>query len=164
MDIKKLKEFLVKAKKSTYANNKNKPQKRSDGARVFSFVSAEFEGFKYEDIYFGSSKFVGQEVVWHNGIVIWSMVYYGGIVKDVLTQDTLFNRYLKKFLSKPDEIPARGEDQQIEKNGNDKVIYTNHIQRKDPTHFNGREFISYNGNEIYELFYAGGIVIIENIN
>jgi len=155
IDIEKLKEFLKKAKQNTYASE-NKSKKREDGAKCFRFSNSSYE---YEDVYFGSNKFAGQEIVKYNGVLIWSMVYYGGIIKDVLTEDALYNRYLKKFLSKVDEIPARGQNQQKDKNGNDEIIYNNlNIGDKDITHFRGREFITYNGKTIYELFYAGGII------
>ena len=87
VDEEKLKEFLKKAKQNTYAHG-NKPQKREDGKDFFTFSDA---GFEYIDVYFGGKKFSGQEIVKQNGIVIWSMVYYGGIVKDILTEDALYN-------------------------------------------------------------------------
>ena len=81
------------------------------------------------------------------------------IVKDILTEDTIYSRYLKKFLSTTDKIPDRGEDEQIDKNGDIKVIYYNpNSNNKNIEHFNGREFIVYNGKTVYELFYAGGMI------
>jgi hypothetical protein len=158
INMEKLKKFLQEAKKSTYASG-NSPKKREDGAKVFKFVNSDFEGFEYEDAYFGGERFAGQEIVKQNGILIWSMVYSGGIIKNILNKDILYNRFLKTFLLKMDNIPARGEDSQIGKNGHNKVIYHNpHTGKKDMQHFKGREFISYNGEIVYELFYSGGII------
>jgi len=158
MDANKLAEFLAKAKKGTYASGQ-RSQKRGDGADVYKFASADFEGFEYEDVYFGGRKFSGQEMVRYNGVVVWSMVYYGGVLKEVLTEDTLYNRFLKKFLSNLDNIPARGADQQMEKNGDDKIIYCNpHTDTKDIKHFRGKESITHNCDTIYELFYSGGMI------
>ena len=161
VDVTKLKEFLKKAKRNTYAGGK-RPEKKGDGSDIFKFTSSDFEGFAYEDVYFGDKKFSGQEIVKHNGVIVWTMVYYGGIIKEILTEDTLYNRFLKKFLSNLDGILARGQDSQTAKNGNDIIIYHNiNTENKDIRHFRGREFVLHNGKIIYELFYSGGIIEID---
>jgi len=101
---------------------------------------------------------VGQEIVKYKEKVVWSIVYYGGIIKDVLSKDAVYG-YLRIFLSDSDDIPARGKDGQVKPNGNSKIIYHNRLRGgEDIKHFSGREFIMYDNDMIYELFYSGGIV------
>ena len=54
-------EFLIKAKKSTYANADGDSKKiLNDGSKEFVFSEG---GYIYRDCYFGSSSFIGEEVV-----------------------------------------------------------------------------------------------------
>ena len=55
-----LREFIIKAKKITYASGA-KPSKLPDGSDQFMYAESDY---KYTDTYFGSKSFTGQELVW----------------------------------------------------------------------------------------------------
>ena len=58
MEINELKQFINKAKENTYASGK-KSEKREDGADCYKFTHSDFNGFEYEDVYYGNRKFSG---------------------------------------------------------------------------------------------------------
>ena len=68
-----LPEFLVKAKKATYAGGATATV-LEDGCKQLTYSEA---GYEYRDRYYGNDPFAGQEVVFQNGEIIWSMVYKG---------------------------------------------------------------------------------------
>ena len=80
-------EFLVKAKKGTYAN--------SDAPKVIPsrLKSKDYEftdgNFTYHDTYFGGIKFMGEEVVYYNDNILWGMNYYGVTMDDSLTEELM---------------------------------------------------------------------------
>ena len=82
MDIEQLSKFLVKAKINTYASSGEGGEKiLFDESKEFEFEEKEF---KYRDRYFGFDPFIGQEIVWQNGKIIWGMNYYGKVVSEVI--------------------------------------------------------------------------------
>jgi hypothetical protein len=65
-------EFLIKAKKATYAGKDN----QTDSSRPNSHDLHYSEGnLKYIDTYLGGSKFAGEEALWNKNIPFWSMNY-----------------------------------------------------------------------------------------
>ena len=72
-------DFLLEAKRTTYAG-------QGDEATVAPLVpgSKQLEyrdgDYLYRDIYFGMAYFVGQEVVFHRELAVWSMSYAGGVM------------------------------------------------------------------------------------
>lgn len=72
MDINELKEFLVKAKKSTYANS-NAPKIESTRLDSKDYEYEEIingNKFTYHDTYFGGINFIGEEIVYKNDLPI----------------------------------------------------------------------------------------------
>ena len=71
MDINKMIEFLLVAKKNTYAAADNKV----DSCRMNShdYRYEDKSGFCYLDSYFGGECFSGEEVVWLHDIPVWSL-------------------------------------------------------------------------------------------
>lgn len=71
MDINKMIEFLLVAKKNTYAAADNK----LDSCRMNShdYRYEDKSGFCYLDPYFGGECFSGEEVVWLHDIPVWSL-------------------------------------------------------------------------------------------
>lgn len=147
-------EFLIKAKKGTYAN--------SDAPKVLSsrLNSKDYEfkdgNFTYHDTYFGKVKFMGEEVVYYNDNIIWGMNYYGVTLDDSLTEEVM-DKVLRVALMRVEEdnsvIPIRGPKKII----NDDYLYTFNVNG-DMENFVGTEQI-YKGDElIYELKCHGGII------
>ena len=73
---KQLYEFLIEAKKQTYANaNMKKADSSRKGSHDYHYQN---EKMTYHDTYFGGTKFMGEEVVYCNyEITILGMNYYG---------------------------------------------------------------------------------------
>jgi len=150
MDFEKLKKFLVRAKINTYATDGEDNEKTLlDGTKELEFKEGDF---LYRDRYFGSNPFIGEEVVFYNGKVIWGMNYCGGAISDVSSEEVYV--FLKKALRKVDEIiPFRGP--KFFNEGDSK--YINKVNG-DIKRFDGIEKIFLNEKEVYKLIYHGGIV------
>ncbi|MEK6953258.1 MAG: DUF5680 domain-containing protein [Nanoarchaeota archaeon] len=159
LNLKKLAEFLVKAKKNTYASlNKMEIEPERPG---FDELEFEGEGFYYRDSYVGFFQAPGMEVVrldGKNGKSIWTMAYSGGMLKkyhgDVDFAKKVFT-FLKKALEAVSvESPFRGP-----KNLKDNEWeYVNDIEG-DIERFVGYEKIFFKKEEVFSQDYIGGIVL-----
>ncbi len=146
-----LKEFLVEAKKNTYASDSPnivaKPYLES--SKQFQFSNGKY---LYQDIYFGTEKFSGMEIVYDENVPIWTMVYSGGVdypmdLKEVYS-------FLKRALRNISfDFPARGP--RIFREGH--LTYENNYEGSIER-FHGEEYILLNETEVYRLSYYGGIV------
>ena len=156
MDInsKEFLEFLVKAKKSTYANS-NAPKVLSSRlkSKDYEFTDGKFT---YHDTYFGGVKFIGEEVVYYNDNILWGMNYYGVTLDDSLTEE-LMDKVLRVALMKvgkdKDIIPVRGPKEFV----NEDYLYTFNVDG-DMENFVGTERIYKDKKLIYELKCHGGIL------
>ena len=139
-------EFLVKAKKETYASKKGK----INSSRVASHDYKYEEGqYSYLDSFVGSSHFSGEEIVYENNIPIWSMNYYGRVIGEHFDGD-----FLKEALKHiPLDKPYRGPENYI-KGG---YCYCNKVDG-DIVFFQGYEVIFYQNQKIYECYYHGGMI------
>ena len=156
MDInsKEFLEFLVKAKKGTYANG---DASKSSSSR---FLSKDYHyedgNFTYHDTYFGGVKFMGEEVVYYNDNILWGMNYYGVTLDDSLTEE-LMDKVLRVALMKVGEdkdiIPVRGPKEFI----NDDYLYTFNVY-ENMENFVGTERIYKDDKLIYELKCHGGFI------
>lgn len=151
--------FLIKAKKSTYANSNIE---KSDSSRIGS-SDYEYEEildnkkYTYYDTYFGGVKFIGEEVVYcDTNKPIWGMNYYGITYDDTLGEEAMDNA-LRPALMKVGEdrniIPVRGPIK-FDNNG---YSYTFKITGTIEN-FDGIEQIYKDNNLIYELHCSGGII------
>lgn len=147
MDINKIIEFLLVAKKNTYAAANNKV----DSCRMKShdYRYQDKNGFTYLDSYFGGECFVGEEVVWLYENPVWSMNYVGRVIGENFSGD-----FLKAVLMQvPAELPFRGPE-----------IYTKgdyHYHCKvegEFVWFHGYEEIFYMDEKIYECYFHGGVI------
>jgi len=101
-----LREFLVKAKACGYATKGESDElELADGGKELSYREGEYA---YRDRYYGFNPFVGEEVVWQDGRVVWAMNYYGRITSGSISSSEVY-RFLQKALRevKPDR-PFRG--------------------------------------------------------
>lgn len=151
-----LQEFLVKAKKSTYANGK---AARVESSRPCSkdYHYQETDGkdtFVYHDTYFGGFNFIGGEVVYKNDKPIWGMNYYGISLDDNEYNDAIKNA-LRPALCLVGEdckvLPLRGPKKFI----NNEYKYT-FTCKGTLQNFSGEEKIYKKGKLIYKLLCNGG--------
>ncbi|MBI2584000.1 MAG: XRE family transcriptional regulator [Candidatus Aenigmarchaeota archaeon] len=143
--------FLVKAKRNTYAGG-GEEKRLEDGSRELVF---EKDGFKYRDRYFGSNPFSGEEVVWHDGRVVWAMNYRGWVVSPDASPEEIYD-FLKEALMKVEEAkPFRGP--RMFRKGD--LEYANRPVGSIED-FRGTEKIRSRSKrkDLYILFYHGGSV------
>lgn len=151
---KDLYDFLVEAKKQTYANEN---VKKILSSRKGSF-DYEYGNNKmlYHDTYFGGTKFMGEEVVYSSDDTpIWGMNYYGVTLNEDLSEEAIDNA-LRPALMKVGEdniLPVRGPKEYI----NNGYKYTFDVNG-DLDYFEGVETISKDDEKIYVLKCHGGII------
>ena len=151
LGIKNLKEFLVEAKKSTYASgNESVKNKNVDGSTSFMFQS---DDFNYYDNYFGGEPYGGREVVFYKNEPVFMMVYYGSVDKDVSDLSEVYGVLRKALLLIPADYPYRGPSEVIEGGYKYKNNYLGEVDN-----FSGEESIECNGKIIYRAKYLGGFV------
>ena len=143
-----LSEFLVKAKKATYAGNATATVLQ-DGCKQLVYEEGEYI---YRDRYYGSDPFAGQEVVFRSDRDIWSMVYRGETM-DLPNPEPIYEFLRKAMLQVREDRPYRGPSELREGN----------LEYKDSSEgevssFHGTEKILSDGKIVYELHYSGGIV------
>lgn len=139
--------FIAKAKRSTYASQQNKIESTRDASHDYMYKDDEYT---YYDSFFGASSFSGQEIVYKNNNVCWSMNYYGYTKSPYFNGDflreALLNIVENQLLRGP-ELYKRGEYTYISNATGDMSL------------FNGIEQIYYRNKKIYECMYHGGICV-----
>lgn len=151
--------FLIKAKKSTYANSTiEKTNSTRVGSSDYQYEEIiDNKKYTYHDTYFGGTKFMGEEVVYcDSNKPIWGMNYYGVTLDETLGEEAM-DKALRPALMKAGQdtgiIPVRG----VRKFENNEYTYsfktTGTIEN-----FDGVEQIYKNNNLIYELHCSGGII------
>lgn len=157
MDI--LYQFLIEAKKQTYANANVEKMKPSRLGSSDYHYEAEYDKEKliYHDTYFGGTKFMGEEVVyWGSDIPKWGMNYYGVTVDETLSEEAM-DKALRPALMRvgedPSVLPVRGSSK-FEQDG---YMYT-FTSEGTIDNFEGIEEIYKDGKLIYQLRCHGGII------
>lgn len=150
MDLDQLAAFLKAAKKATYANpDAPKAQPTRPGSENYRF---QYGDFIYEDSYFGSRDFIGEEIVSYRGVRCWGMNYYGTVlIPSVSTEDAY--RILRPALAQnlDDIIPVRGPHVYIDAAHE----YENSVEGT-LQFFHGSEEICIGAVTVYRGFYHGG--------
>lgn len=159
MDLKEFMDFLIKAKKSTYANYTiEKVSSSRVGSSDYNYEEViNNKKYIYHDTYFGGTKFMGEEVVYCNdNKPIWGMNYYGVALDNSLGEEAMDNA-LRPALMKVGEdtsiIPVRG----VSKFENNGYTYT-FKQNGTIERFDGIEQIYKDNKLIYELHCSGGVI------
>lgn len=146
MDKKETVEFLIRAKKETYAGKG--PESASSRPMSHDLHYSEGE-LLYIDTYLGGRLFAGEEAVWKSGQPLWSMNYAGRVLGEPFSGD-----FLKEaLLNVPFDRPFRGPDRY--ENGG--YVYTC-VSEGDFEWFSGHETIEYNGKLIYECNFHGSMI------
>lgn len=148
-----LEEFLIEAKKQTYANDKvEKVESSRMNSRDYEYKN---DNMIYHDTYFGGTRFIGEEVVYINNEIYWGMNYYGVTLDESLGEEAM-DKALRPALMRVGEddiIPVRGPKEFL----NDGYKYTFSIQG-DINYFNGTEMVFKDDKKIYELKCSGGLI------
>ncbi len=144
-----LAQFLVKAKKATYASGK-KPKLLEDGFEEFTYEEGKY---KYRDRYraVDPKPFGGEEVVWHNSKAVWMMNYYAYGISEDMDSGAVYG-FLREAMTrltedKPFRGPPRFKKEDFE--------YINKVSGQVHK-FKGTEIIKFKKKEIYRLEYHGG--------
>lgn len=145
--------FLINAKRHTYAAQGDDATITPllPNSRQLEYQSGEL---LYRDIYFGLSRFAGQEIVYQGETPVWSMAYSGGLVPSttITIEAKQIYAFLRASLSLVEaENPYRGP--KIFQEG--LFGYKNEDQGNIES-FWGAETITYNGQQVYQLHYSGG--------
>ena len=148
--MRQLLSFIIRAKQSTYAGSGGTVAKEPPfpGAKLLEYEEGELS---YQDLYFGSLQFTGQEVIYQKGDPVWSMNYSGKCFKGAST-DIIYD-FLRQALLKPTlDAPYRGP---VALYGDNGLRYANHYTG-DIDFFSGQEQIWQNDILAYQLYYSGG--------
>ena len=146
MNTKGLVEFLIKAKRSTYAGDGNEVEASRPGSRELRYVKNNLE---YVDWYFGSDCFIGEEALRQDNQVIWVMNYSGR----KLSEKCDYGFLKKALLLVPLEKPFRGPNSYTDSEYKYKCD-----SKGDFDWFSGYETIELQGEVVYECYFHGGIV------
>ena len=151
-------EFLVEAKKNTYANGDAlKVESSRLGSKDYHFEKViDGKKYAYHDTYFGGEKFIGLEVVYINDKPIWAMNYNGYSVVENLSEEAMDNALRPALMQVGVDnsvLPVRGPSKFV--NGEYKYTFE---QSGTMENFTGLERIYKNDILIYELHCAGGII------
>lgn len=148
-----LENFLIEAKKQTYANDSIEKIKST------RLNSNDYEYKKgnmlYHDTYFGGTRFIGEEVVYIDNKTYWAMNYHG-VTFDETLGEVAMDKALRPALmmvGKDNIIPVRGPKEF----NNGEYKYTFNVEG-DLNYFNGTETIYKEDKKIYELKCSGGLV------
>jgi hypothetical protein len=143
-------DFLIEAKKNTYASSRLTDKLNKDGSKELIF---EKDNYIYVDKFCGYNPFSGQETIFENTKFIWSLNYYGLIETHLISEKDVYN-FLKKALLKVEtRFPYRGPNIYKENDFEYFCDTTGILER-----FIGKERIDYKGETIYTGVFHGGII------
>lgn len=143
---KRIVEFLVRAKRATYAGKGAETTPSRTGSHDLVWREGDL---MYYDTYLGGERFAGEEALWVSGAPYWSMNYAGRVTGSPFSGD-----FLKEALLRvPGEVPFRGP----EKYENGDYAYQCFVDGGFEW-FQGKERITWRGEQIYECFFHGGLI------
>jgi len=151
-NLKELAQFLVNAKRSSWASDGKKIIPKRLGFKELEYI----EGYwKYRDSYAGYFMTPGQECVRFNDVPVWIMSYGGGMLPKYLDLAKSTFSFLKKALKLVEvSRPFRGPEYLKEGDWEYKDS-----SEGDISDFKGTEHIFYKGKEVFRMNYCGSLVI-----
>lgn len=151
LDKDRLCEFLVEAKKSTYAAGSSRPEKsEKDFSTTLTFRDWNR---KYHDNYFWWEPYGGREVVFFKGHPVYIMTYYGAVEENVSDLKMIYAFLQESLKLIPLESPFRGPKEYKK----DNLTYINDsVWEID--NFSGEEKIFLEWKEVYRAKYFGWFV------
>lgn len=143
-------DFIIDAKKNTYASSRLTDKLNKDGSKELIF---ENQAYLYVDRYYGFNPFSGQEIIFKDSKAIWSMNYYGFINDHLVSEKEVYSFLKKALLNVEKRFPFRGPNIYKEE---DFEYFSDTLGFIEE--FNGKERIDYKGKTIYVGFYHGGLL------
>ncbi len=141
--------FLLESKRNGYASAGERDEtKLEDGGKRLIYRSGEF---LYKDIYYGNDPFIGEELVFKNGVAIWGMNYYGLVLDPSVRAGEVYHFLQQAMRQVGAKRPFRGPD-----NLRDGDWEYRDASQGDLDCFNGEENIFFQGRLVYRLTYHGG--------
>jgi hypothetical protein len=144
-------DFLIRAKKATYAGNGAKAYSSRPNSRDFCYTEGSL---KYIDTYLGRKKFAGEEALWEGDLPFWSMNYVGRVLSDDFSDDFLeeiFDFLKETLLLVPEECPFRGPLEHMNGDYSYKCSVKGEIDW-----FYGYEEIFFKGGAVFQCAFHGG--------
>lgn len=140
-------EFLVLAKKNTYAGNARE-EKQPTRPKSHDLIYQD-GNFKYIDTYLGGEQFIGEEAIFMDNEPIWGMNYNG-----IEISEKFSSIFLKQALSTANtKMPYRGQS----KFQDGDYTYICEVNG-DFVYFNGKEIIYFQNEKVYECNFSGGLI------
>ena len=138
--------FLIRAKKATYAGKGAETVSSRKNSHDLMYRDGDY---LYYDTYLGGERFAGEEALWISEVPYWSMNYAGRV-----TGENFSGNFLKEALLRvPEEEPYRGPREYTSGD------YTYRCETDGSFDwFQGKETIDYQGKQIYECFFHGGLI------
>ena len=152
INSKELCEFLVMAKKATYAAG-NRADKiiEADKSTTMTFEAGDW---KYHDNYFGGELYGGREVVFFKNEPVYIMVYYGLVAESINDFKAVYKALQGALSLIPDDKPFRGP-QHYEQAG---LKYLNTFIGEVDNFFGEEIITNQDGKEVYRAKYLGGLI------
>ena len=143
---KNIAEFLVRAKKATFAGGGAKMEPSRPNSKDLQYVEGNL---KYIDTYLGGANFAGEEALWKDNIPFWSMNYIGRTLSEDFSIKILTDALLRVSAEYPYRGPLHYTD----------GYYSYKCAISGDFHwFSGSEEIFYKNTKVYELMFHGGSV------
>ena len=149
-------EFLIRAKKNTYANGDSAKVKSSRlGSKDYHYEEIVLgKKYAYHDTYFGGEKFIGEEVLYVENKPVWAMNYNGYSFIENLSEEAMDNALRPALMHVGEDekaLPVRGPSEYV--NGEYRYTFS---QTGTFENFTGLERIYKHDTLIYELRCSGG--------
>ena len=141
-------EFLVRAKKTTYAAGGGSPTVLDDGCMELVYDEDEWS---YRDRYFGFNPFIGEEVVFKEDVPVWGMNYHGMTLVEAPASQEIYDFLMEALSLVTLDRPFRGPDKLLR----DDWSYVMNI-RGTVSEFHGSEIIRHKEVDVYQLRFHGG--------
>lgn len=151
-NLKELCNFLVTAKKSTYAAWDG-AEKIVNDDKSTTLVFEDWD-WRYHDNYFGGEPYGGREVVFFRNQPVYIMTYYGWVDESVTDINEVYKVLQNALSIIPEDKPFRGPDVYLWDNLMYKNSHTGEIDN-----FSWEEIIrDRDWKEFYKAKYIGGLV------
>ncbi len=151
MDKEKLVQFLLKARTKTYAGSGGKAQPAFNGSDQLEFREEEWF---YRDVYYtGNGIFMGLEGIYYQDKPVWVMSYHGNFKK--MSEEEVDSVLRKALL---DNWGTARTWQRVEWKKGDYEYRCEPDFKGSIEEMAGMERILKNNEEVYNFFYAGGLI------
>lgn len=143
--------FILRAKQASYVGGGEKLLPYRLGSHDLQFHEGDWV---YHDCYFGESDFIGGEIVYYQGRVVWGMNYYGRIIQPKSFTSAEAGAMIQQSLSK---MYQSGRFLGGYQHSSGELTYTD-TNDGDALNFTGKEWIEKDGEIVYSLIYHGGLI------